>query len=68
MRFMMLRGLSAGYKGYRDIFPSWLNMEKYVYRAVLYTAVPFVLGIISRILDSIVDILVVILRKTVYSV
>ncbi len=67
VRFMMLRGLSAGYKGYRDIFPSWLNMEKYVYRAVLYTAVPFVLGIISRILDSIVDILVVILRKTVYS-
>lgn len=67
VRFMMLRGLSAGYKGYRDIFPSWLNMEKYVYRAVLYTAVPFILGIISRILDSIVDILVVILRKTVYS-
>lgn len=67
VRFMMLRGLSSNQKGYRDIFPSWLNMEKYVYRAVLYTAVPFVLGIISRILDSIVDILVVILRKTVYS-
>lgn len=67
VRFMMLRGLLSNQKGYRDIFPSWLNMEKYVYRAVLYTAVPFVLGIISRILDSIVDILVVILRKTVYS-
>ncbi|MDE7185250.1 MAG: complex I subunit 5 family protein [Lachnospiraceae bacterium] len=67
VRFMMLRGLSSNQKGYRNIFPSWLNMEKYVYRAVLYTAIPFVLGIISRILDSIVDILVVILRKTLYS-
>ncbi len=67
VRFMMLRGLSSNQKGYRDIFPSWLNMEKYVYRVVLYTAVPFVLGIISRILDSFVDILVVLLRKTVYS-
>lgn len=63
VRFMMLRGI----KGYHDIFPAWLNMEKYVYRAVFYTAIPFVLGIISRILDSVVDIIVVILRKTVYS-
>lgn len=54
-------------KGYRELFPSWLNMEKYLYRAVFYTAVPFLLGIISRILDSIVDILVVVLRRTVYS-
>ncbi len=43
-----------------------MNMEKYLYRAVFYTAVPFVLGIISRILDSIVDTLVVLLRRTVY--
>lgn len=69
VRMMMLRGVFSQKKeeGYRDIFPKWLNMEKYVYRAVFYTAVPFVLGIISRILDSIVDTAVVILRKTVYS-
>jgi hydrogenase-4 component B len=54
-------------KGYREIYPKWLDMEKYVYRAVFYTAVPFLLGIISRILDSVVDILVVVLRKTAYS-
>ena len=53
-------------EGYRDIFPAWLDMEKYVYRAVFYTAVPFVMGIICRILDSIVDTVVVILRRTVY--
>lgn len=68
VRIMMLRGVFLNKKeeGYRDIFPAWLNLEKYVYRAVFYTAVPFVLGIISRILDSIVDTIVVILRKTVY--
>lgn len=69
VRIMILRGVFVKNKenGYRDIFPSWLNMERYVYRAVFYTAVPFVLGIISRILDSMVDTAVVILRKTVYS-
>lgn len=53
-------------KGYRELFPTWMNLEKYVYRAVFYTAVPFVLGIIARILDSILDVVVVLLRKTVY--
>lgn len=53
-------------KGYRELFPAWLNPEKYVYRAVLYTAVPFVLGIAARILDSMVDTAVVILRRTIY--
>lgn len=69
VRIMMLRGISSDKReeGYREIFPAWLNMERYVYRAVFYTAVPFVLGIISRILDSVVDTVVVILRKTVYS-
>jgi hydrogenase-4 component B len=52
--------------GYREIYPKWLDMEKYIYRAVFYTAVPFALGIISRILDSVVDIVVVFLRHTVY--
>lgn len=63
VRLLMLRKKEEGYRG---IYPAWLDMEKYVYRAVFYTAVPFVLGIISRILDSIVDTIVVILRKTVY--
>lgn len=63
VRLLMLRKKD---KGYREIFPAWLNMEKYVYRAVFYRFIPFLLGIISRILDSLVDTAVVILRKTVY--
>lgn len=64
VRVWMLRKTEMGYV---DPFPKWMNMEKYVYRALFYKAVPFILGIISRILDSIVDTIVVILRKTVYS-
>jgi hydrogenase-4 component B len=64
VRLLMLR---RNTRGYRELYPRWLDLEKYVYRAVFYTAVPFVLGIISRILDSVVDILVVLLRRTVYS-
>ena len=60
---MMLRRKE---KGYQEIFPAWLDMEKYLYRAVFYTAIPFVLGVLSRILDSLVDTIVIVLKKTVY--
>lgn len=63
VRVLMLRKKG---EGYREIFPSWLDMEKYVYRDVFYRFFAFLLGIIARILDSIVDIAVVVLRKTVY--
>jgi hydrogenase-4 component B len=63
VRLWMLRKKD---KGYHELYPKWLDMEKYVYRAVFYKAIPFVLGIISRILDSLVDIVVVFLRHTVY--
>ena len=51
---------------YRSIWPDWLSMEKYVYRAILYKAIPFVICVLSRILDSVTDWFVVLLRKTVY--
>lgn len=51
---------------YRDIFPRWLDMERYVYRALVYRTIPFLLGIISRILDSFVDSIALLLKKTIY--
>ena len=51
---------------YRDIFPKWLDMERYVYRALVYRTIPFLLGIISRILDSFVDSIALLLKKTIY--
>lgn len=62
VRIMMLKTKDMRY---REIFPSWLDMEKYVYRAVFYGFVPFVLSIISRVLDSAADMAVVLLRKTI---
>lgn len=51
---------------YRSIWPNWLSMEKYLYRAVFYRAIPFIVCVLARILDSILDWIVVLLRRTVY--
>lgn len=63
VRIVILRN---GKRGYADMFPKWMDMERFVYKAFLYKALTFALCIISRILDSIVDIFIVFLRKTVY--
>ena len=63
VRMLMLRHKE---KGYVELFPKWLDMERFVYKAFIYRALTFVLCIISRILDSIVDIFVIFLRNTVY--
>ena len=44
----------------------YLDLEDYVYRPVLLKVLPFVFGLLCRILDSLVDAVVVFLRKTVY--
>lgn len=52
---------------YVDRWPKWLDMEELLYRPVLLKILPAVFGTLSRILDSFVDILVVLLRKSVYA-
>ena len=44
----------------------YFDLEDYFYRPVLLKALPFTFGIICRVLDSLVDSVVVFLRKTVY--
>ncbi len=51
---------------YTDAWPKWLDMENLIYRPVLLTFLPAVCGIVSRIADSAVDIIVVTLRKSFY--
>lgn len=51
---------------YRDMWPKWLDLEELIYRPVLLKILPFLCGVICRILDSLTDWIVVILRKTVY--
>lgn len=51
---------------YVDKWPKWLDMENLLYRPLLLGFLPVVCGIVCRVFDSVVDITVVILRKTLY--
>lgn len=53
-------------KYYINQWPAWLDLENLIYRPVLLQILPFAFGLICRVLDSLVDTVVVILRKTVY--
>lgn len=55
-----------GHRVYVDVWPTWLNLENLLYRPLLLKILPTVCGILCRIPDSIVDGIVVLLRKTVY--
>ena len=51
---------------YVDYWPKWLDLENLIYRPILLDFIPFVSGVVCRVLDSLVDTLVVVLRKTIY--
>ena len=51
---------------YSDPVPAWLDLEDLVYRPVLMRALPFLCAIGCRVLDTLVDITIVALRKTVF--
>lgn len=53
-------------KYYVNRLPAWMDLENIIYRPLLLQILPFTFGMICRFLDSFVDTLVVILRKTVY--
>lgn len=51
---------------YVDRWPGCLDLEDLIYRPVLLKVLPFLFGLICRVLDSLVDGIVVLLRKTIY--
>ncbi|MDE5908808.1 MAG: complex I subunit 5 family protein [Lachnospiraceae bacterium] len=51
---------------YVNRWNKYLDLENLIYRPILLKALPFVLGVVCRVLDSLVDAIVVFLRKTVY--
>ena len=51
---------------YVNRWPEWMDLENVVYRPIILYALPFVGGVVCRVLDSLVDWIVVILRKTIY--
>lgn len=64
-RFLMRKEADGTYS-YVNLWPVWLDLEDSLYRPVLLKILPTVLGVVCRIFDSLPDLLVVALRKTVY--
>lgn len=63
---ILLVAKEDGKEVYKDYWPKWLDLENLVYRPVIIKFLPFVFGIVCRVLDSLVDGGVVLLRKTFY--
>ncbi len=67
IRKSLMRSGKKGVCAYVDVWPKCLDMENVIYRPVLLRFLPFVCGVASRICDSFADLLIVALRRTVYS-
>ncbi len=55
-----------GKRVYVNRWYKYFDLEDYFYRPILLGALPFVFGVLCRIPDSLVDSIVVFLRKTIY--
>ena len=63
-KFLMAE--KQGIREYRNCWPDWLDMEGLIYRPLLITELQFLSRVLLRIFDSLVDGIVVLLRKTIY--
>ena len=66
IRKVLMEKTETGSKRYVDKWYSWMDMENVIYRPVLLGFLPFVCRLVCRIFDSLPDMLVVLLRKTMY--
>lgn len=66
IRKLLMKKNEAGASVYINAWPAWLDMENLIYRPVLLGFLPFVSRLVCRALDSFLDTLTVILRKTLY--
>lgn len=67
VRLWMMRPVEVpSTKQYINRWNKYLDLENTVYRPLLLQVLPFAFGVICRILDSFVDTIVVLLRKTIY--
>lgn len=66
IRKLLMKKTKSGRRSYINAWPAWLDMEELIYRPVLLGFLPFVSRLVCRVLDSLLDGLVVLLRKTIY--
>ncbi len=52
---------------YRDRWPGWLDLENLLYRPALLSVLPFVARVVCRVLDSLAEWVILLLRKTVFA-
>lgn len=64
--FLIIRKLLMREDNYINAWPKWLDMENLIYRPILLGFLPTVGAIAGRVCDSLLDTVVVILRKTLY--
>lgn len=55
-----------GNRIYVDRWPKWLDLENLIYRPIIVTILPTVLGFVSAIFCQITDMIIVLLRKTTH--
>lgn len=65
VRMGLMTGKDRAEKAYVDRWPKWLDLEDSLYRPVLLTILPAIGGFFSRICDSLVDFIAVLIRKTI---
>lgn len=65
IRKLMMTG-KYGIRDYKDCWPKWWDVEELLYRPLLLRILPFISRVACRILDSFVDAVLLILRKSVY--
>ncbi len=51
---------------YRKGLPSWVDLERYVYRPVFMYFLPFVLAFAARLFDKITDLIIYFFRKKIF--
>lgn len=66
VRLLLTAKNEKGIRVYKNYWPANLDLEDVLYRPVFIRFLPFISGVICRILDGIVDYPVVLLRKTIY--
>ena len=66
IRGSLMEKRASGQYVYRNRWPSWMDMEELIYRPVLLGFLPFVSRVVCRVFDSMTDLIVVLLRKTIY--
>lgn len=65
VRLWMMRPADPS-KAYINRWNNYLDLEDRIYRPLLLQFLPFVFGVLCRVLDSLTDAIVVLLRKTLY--